>query len=291
MKLQTLLENAPSATKFLKSKKLIENWLKKYEVKNYEINEDLTVSLFSPLRIIRKRLKTIPIKFKDSKAINVSGNQLASIDWAPEIVDGDFKCNDNKIVTLEGGPREVKGTFNCAWNLLTSLKGGPIEVHDFLCISNKLTNLIGSPQKVGGDFTCAYGTLKSIEGIAQTFNGVVNLTGNKIESIDFLPRSIKIGLYLDKNEIMSVRGIYKTLKQMNNANDETFGIISFEKNPIEKGLISLMGIKGIKQLDAASNEEGELKKAVDIINNSIKNNIDAFATQKLLADAGLMKYS
>jgi hypothetical protein len=75
---------------------------------------------------------------------------------APQVVKGDFCCNDNHLTSLEGAPQEVEGGFYCYNNNLTSLKGAPQKVEgDFNCAQNfKLTSLEGAPQKVGGDFNC-----------------------------------------------------------------------------------------------------------------------------------------
>ena len=260
-----------TGTEFLKSKEEIEAWLEEYEVKDYEIHDDLTVTLNEHLDLSDRRLKSIPVKFRKTQSVNVTRNELTSIDWAPEVVDGHFECNGNQITSLESGPREVKGLFNC--------------------IGNKLTSLEGGPQKVGGFYACSANNLGNLKGVADEVGASVDVSNCNLTSLEFLPSKIGANLYFDTNKITSFRGIYKVLKEINTANDQYDGLISFRKNPIEKGLISLMGIKGIKVLDVAPNEEGELQKAIDIINNSLENNIDAFATQKLLADAGLMKYS
>ena len=280
MKIHSLLENQSVGTEFLKSKEEIEAWLEKYEVEDYEIHDDLTVSLNRILDLFSVNIHSIPIKFKSAKSIEVSENQLTSLDWAPEVVDGDFECNNNQINSLEGGPKEVKGSFDCEQNNLTSLEGGP--------------------QKVGGDYNCSNNDLGNLKGIADEIGDDLVSMNCNLTSLEFLPSKIGASLFIDNNKITSFRGIYKVLKQINTTNDQYDGKIAFERNPVEKGLISLMGIKGIRKLQIApfsinynvSNQmHNELKKAVDIINNSIDNNIDAITTQKLLADAGLMKYS
>ena len=242
--------NESTGTEFLKSKEDIKAWLEKYEVKRYEIHDDLTVSLNSDLDLYDIGIQAIPIKFRKTKSIDAGGNHLTYIDWAPEFVDGYFDIRSNRIKSLEGGPKEVTGDYIGGFNQLTTLKG-----------------------------------------IAETINGGLFVNNNNIDSIEFLPKIVSKSICLDYNKIASFRGIYKVLKQINTNNSQDSGIIYFLGNPVEKGLISLMGIKGIRELDASADENVELKKAVDIINNSIKNNIDALTTQKLLADAGLMKYS
>jgi len=80
-------------------------------------------------------------------------------------VSGDFGCSGNELTSLEGAPQEVDGDFGCSGNELTSLKGGPQKVGgDFSCSYNQLTSLKGAPQEVGGDFDCRYNELTSLAG-------------------------------------------------------------------------------------------------------------------------------
>ena len=258
-------------TEFLKSKEEIHAWLKEYYAKGYNIHDDLTVTLYEDLDLVHMGLNSVPIKFKETQSIKISYNKLTRIDWAPEVVYGNFLCNENDITSLEGGPKEVKGTFDCSENKLTSLEGGPKKVKgSYLCVDNNLGNLKGVADEVGYS---------------------LDATNCNLTSLEFLPSKIDGNLYIDSNKITSFRGIYKVLKEINTTNNQYDGLISFGKNPIEKGLISLMGIKGIRKLESSPTKNDELQKAIDIINNSLENKVDAITTQKLLADAGLMKYS
>ena len=276
MKLQTLLENQSTGTEFFKSREEIEAWLKECNVGNYEIHEDLTVTLNDDLELSFWRLQSIPIKFRKTKSIDVSHNQLTRIDWAPEVVDGFFNCNNNFLKSLDGGPKKVHGHF---------------EID-----TNAVYNLVGGPEEVNGFYICSNTNLTNLEGVAKTVQGHLDATNCRINSLEFLPETIKGGLFLDDNKITSLRGIYKVLKLFNGS---TFkGSISLTGNPIEKGMISVMGIKGFSMIVYDDDAEGvdraiveDILKVKNIINNSVKNNIDAITTQKLLADAGLMKYS
>ncbi len=117
----------------LKTKNGIENWLKKYEIKNYTINNDLTVDVDGDVYLYYKKLKQIPIKF--------------------DIIKGYFNCSNNYLTSLDFCPKEVGGNFNCSWNELTSLEFCPIEIGgDFNCSWNELISLDGCPKSVGGDF-------------------------------------------------------------------------------------------------------------------------------------------
>lgn len=87
-------------------------------------------------------------------------------------ISSDFDCSGNQLASLEGAPEEVGGDFDCSGNLLTSLKGAPKEVGgNFSCSGNELTSLEDSPQEVGGNFVCYYLTLASLKGVPQKIGG------------------------------------------------------------------------------------------------------------------------
>ena len=141
MKLKQLFES-----QFPTTKEDVEATLEKYEIKNYTINDDLTVDVDGDVFIDKLELSQFPVKFGT--------------------VSGDFYCYDNKLTSLEGAPKEVGGDFICRNNNLTSLKGAPREVGGiFNCSQNKLTSLIGAPKRVGRDFYCNSNKLKSLDGI------------------------------------------------------------------------------------------------------------------------------
>ena len=109
------------------------------------------------------------IKFgKVSGDFDCPGNDLTSLEGAPQEVGVGFDCNYTYLTSLKGAPQKVGGDFFCSYNKLTSLEGAPQEVGgDFVCLENKLTSLEGAPQEVGGDFDCSRNNLTSLEGAPQ----------------------------------------------------------------------------------------------------------------------------
>jgi hypothetical protein len=68
-------------------------------------------------------------------------------------VTGGFSCSGNELTTLEGAPQTVEEGFYCAHNQLTTLVGAPQTVGgNFWCFSNPLTTLEGAPRTVEGNF-------------------------------------------------------------------------------------------------------------------------------------------
>jgi hypothetical protein len=100
------------------------------------------------------------MKFKDTKYgdlegqtyignIDVSDMGLTSLEGAPEVVEGKFRCSYNKLTTLEGAPRVVTDNFYCSNNLLITLKGAPNIVKEYFnCYRNKLTSLEYLPENM-----------------------------------------------------------------------------------------------------------------------------------------------
>lgn len=97
---------------FFKTKDEIEKWLVSQRIRNYTINNDLTVDINGHVSLNYKNLKFIPIQFG--------------------IVTGDFSCSYNNLKNLEGSPFHVKG--------------------DFLGFRNKLINIRGCSKIIDGEF-------------------------------------------------------------------------------------------------------------------------------------------
>jgi hypothetical protein len=101
-------------------KATIMRWLDEMEIKNYRINDDMSVNVDGVVDLSKKNLTSIPIQFNR--------------------VNGTFSCYDNNLTSLDGCPMIVNGDFSCSWNSLTSLEGSPTQVDgDFLCIANNKT--------------------------------------------------------------------------------------------------------------------------------------------------------
>jgi hypothetical protein len=106
----------------LNNREDIESWLKKYNIKNYTINDDLTVDVNGSVYISNTSLKEIPIQFNIVNGVfDCSHNELTSLKGCPKEVNGSFYCYNNKLTSLESGPTEVRGNFDCDNNELTSL--------------------------------------------------------------------------------------------------------------------------------------------------------------------------
>ena len=97
----------------------IESKCKRYDIKNYTVNDDGTIDVAEDIYISYKGLTELPLRFN-----KVSGN---------------FDCSNNQLTSLKGNPRWIGGYFNCTNNRLTSLEFSPEFVGtDFYWVYNDL---------------------------------------------------------------------------------------------------------------------------------------------------------
>ena len=153
----------------------------KYKIKNYTINDDLSIEVDGDVHLVEKELEYLPLKFN--------------------YVSGNFYCHHNKLKSLEGSPQTVEGDFKCSSNGLKSLESCPQTVGGrFNCYFNELVSLEGSPQTVDGDFDCSYNELETLEGGSQTVNGNFDCKYNKLTDLEHFPE-VSGGIYINTNPV------------------------------------------------------------------------------------------
>ena len=142
----------------------IRNICEEYNIKNYTINDDMSISVNGHVDLTFKNLKSIPITLKEvSGDFDCSGNQLTSLKYCPETVGGYFSCSNNQLASLKYCSKEVSGYFNCHYNQLTSLE---------YC-----------PETVGGDFNCYRNQITNFDGLPEFFEQPIYLLGNPVYEI------------------------------------------------------------------------------------------------------------
>ena len=157
----------------------IENWLAVHNIKDYIINEDLSVDVEGDVNLSGKYL--LGCSTEIGGVFDCHSNCLISLVGCPTEVVGDFYCNYNRLTSLVGCSVKVGGDFYCNDNELTSLNYCPESIDSsFYCYNNGLTDLFGSPIKVGGDFSCNDNALTSLDGFP-IVEGVINCLSNKID--------------------------------------------------------------------------------------------------------------
>ncbi len=158
--------------KFIKSYKIfessnseLEQKLKKFNIKEYIINEDGSIDCNQQVHLYGNKLNEIPIKFnKINDYFDISNNNLKSLKNCPYYIEGYLRCSYNKLESLEFGPEYVGNNYWCDHNRLVTLKGCIDEVYDdFICSYNKLTSLEFCPMEVEGSFNCSYNKLEYLD--------------------------------------------------------------------------------------------------------------------------------
>lgn len=143
----------------LKTKEEVKFWLVMNNVKDFEINDDLSVHVKGKLILIKKGLTHLPIRFK--------------------AIDGSVNLAENDLTTLEGLPEEIHGYLDISCNRLESLKHCPKIIHGhFICDKNDLKDLQYGPKKIEGFYSCE---------------------GNWIHSLSYLPVYVKDTIALDSH--------------------------------------------------------------------------------------------
>jgi hypothetical protein len=124
---------------------------------------------------------------------NIKGKGLTKLpDLTPVAVSGSFNCVGNQLTSLQGAPQSIGGSFNCASNQLTSLQGAPQAVGgSFWCNSNQLSSLEHAPQSIGGSFNCAYNQLTSLEHAPKSVSEDFFCLRNHLNSLEHAPKNFK----------------------------------------------------------------------------------------------------
>jgi hypothetical protein len=147
------------------TKDTLKEVLSRLGVENYKIRPNGKVDVEGNVNATSYVTQLLKIKFgRVTGEFSCSYSGLTTLQGLgiPEIVGGNFRCNNNHLTTLEGSPKTVGGFFDCSCNKLISLRGSPKTVGgNFLCDVNQLKTLKEAPELVGGNFYCRGNPLKS----------------------------------------------------------------------------------------------------------------------------------
>ena len=130
----------------MKSK--IEAWLNEHNIKDYIINDDLTID-YHPEVLRGSKDKFYMVNLK-----NYNETELPDYIQFGE-VGGTFLISHSPITSLRGFPKKCLRLGLCSCRKITSLKGCPDVVEDIdVSYCSDLTSLEGLPEKITGSFTC-----------------------------------------------------------------------------------------------------------------------------------------
>lgn len=112
------------------TKEKVQKWLDKMNIRNYIINDDLSVDVDGSANLIFNNLTKISVKFNNIESnFSVSENNLTTLENCPKSVKGDFGCANNWLNSLQHCPKFIGGDFYCHNNSFTSLLGIPIDIN------------------------------------------------------------------------------------------------------------------------------------------------------------------
>lgn len=153
----------------------VKEWLDTMGIKNYTINDDLTVDVNGEVNL---------------NATKSKGNGLTEIPIQFGEIKGNFYIANNRLTSLVGSPRKIHGILNIVGNELTDLKDGPQYVGGrFYCAFNRLTSLEGCPEYVGGSFRCEENMITTLKYVPKYLNSGIVFHDNP------LPREVIIFCY------------------------------------------------------------------------------------------------
>ena len=234
---------------------------REYKIKNYTINDDLSIDVEGGVSLDFCKLEYLPLKFNYvSGYFNCSYNKLLSLEGSPQTVGSGFYCFDNKLVSLKGCPQTVGSGFYCFNNKLVSLEGCPQTVGNFKCNDNELESLEGSPQTVGGDFNCFNNKLESLKGSPQTVNGNFLCYTNKLKDLEYFPEVSGI-IHIKENTVYLL--VYTFIKNADSFMIEDFNDYEIVRNRDTVMLDRLQTF--IKDNDLQMPDLEEIKKHYKII--------------------------
>jgi len=281
-----------SANGFPKSSNEVDLACEKYTIKEYTINDDLSIDVDGSVNLKSQNLEYLPLKFNYVKGnFSCYYNKLLSLEGSPQTVDGNFNCFDNKLLSLKDGPQTVKGIFNCSYNELTTLEDSPQTVgRSFDCSNNDLIQLKGGPKKVNGNFDCSRNKLKSLEGGPEIVKKEFDCSNNDIISLKGGPKNVGTNFDCFSNELVSLKGSpqtingdfncgYNKLKTLEGAPKTVKGLFYVKENDL-RSLDGLPKVGGEVVSDLKENKLRKLKstntnimkksKLVSLIKESVK---------------------
>ena len=201
----------------LRNKKEIEEWLNKYHIKNYELIADdkygYVVNVDSNVDLTGDDLKSIDVKFNIIKGyFDCSCNRLQSLVGCPEIVNGTFYCYYNNLKSLDGCPKLVKGNLWCNNNEL-NMEGLKYLINSE--IKDNYINLNGNKELVEFQEMNNVEEIKKILTIYQEKAGLMKILEVTNKSVESTDKSVENLDLIINNKSIKSNNIVSTIEKIN----------------------------------------------------------------------------
>lgn len=123
-------ESDPIADMGIGIKLKIEEWLKTYRIKNYILNDDMTIDVNGYVNLSKLLKENLPDYIQFGNITNgffsIDECNLTSLRGVPFSINkgntafaGDFSCRNNKLTSLKYAPKNITGKFYCYNNAKT----------------------------------------------------------------------------------------------------------------------------------------------------------------------------
>jgi hypothetical protein len=102
----------------------IHDLCKKYVIRDYTINDDLSIDVDNSVYLRNLGLTKIPLRFRNVTGnFDCSNNHLTNLEGCPiNVINGYFTCSNNNLKNLYNSPKIVGYHFGCSNNELISLE-------------------------------------------------------------------------------------------------------------------------------------------------------------------------
>lgn len=85
----------------MNEKNAIVDWLDQQRIKNYSINEDLTINVQGNVNTSKRKLTHIPVQFHHVTGyFDCSENKLISLKGSPLYIDDDLYAGQNQLIII-----------------------------------------------------------------------------------------------------------------------------------------------------------------------------------------------
>ena len=173
---------------------------KKYNIINYEIHDDMSISVNGDVSFYKQGLSHLPLRFKKvSGFFDMAYNPIKTLKGCPIEIGGDFSCSYTKIKSFDHAPKKVGGIL-CKGNDIKSTNNIPYVERNIIISENKLESLDGIQEIINGNFYCGHNELKSLEPVIEV-KGHLMADRNKLSDFYSIPKvPINKKIWLNNNK-------------------------------------------------------------------------------------------
>lgn len=184
----------------------IEYLCDKYNIKDYTINNGL-VDVDGDVNLQAHKFKELPIQFGSVYGSFKCGyNKLTTLKGSP-INCMDFSFSQNEVTSLKYSPEKVNGNFEGYNNLVESLEFMPNISKSVILSNNSISSLKGCIKNVNGDFWLNDNNLTNLKYFPNVSGEIIIYNNPFPEEINDLPKYIeKIVKLQDEYGIWNING-------------------------------------------------------------------------------------